>query len=98
MKIQEVISEIRKSEAGVMSIVLADGSRYVENCVGPMEWDGGLFTKKYAYRRNGDEVITTGNKETNLSEVERVLRSLIGKGEVEVRLTNMNWITGEVEA
>ena len=98
MKIQEVINEIRESEAGVMSIVLADGSRYVENCVGPMEWAGTLFTKKYANRRNGDEVIATGNKETNLSEVERVLRSLIGKGEVEVRLTNMNWITGEVEA
>lgn len=98
MKIQEVISEIRKSEAGVMSIVLADGSRYVQNCEGPMEWNGGLFTKKYANRRNGDEVIATGNKETNLSEVERVLRSLVGKGEVEVRLTNMNWITGEVEA
>lgn len=98
MKIQEIIDEIRKSEAGIMSIVLADASRYAKNSEGPMTWAGTLFTKKYANRRNGDEVITTGTKETNLSEVERVLRSLIGKGDVQIHLTNMKWINGEVEA
>ena len=81
-----------------MSIVLEDASRYAKNSEGPMTWAGTLFTKKYANRSNGDEVIATGNKETNLSEVERVLRSLIGKGKVQVRLMNMNWISGEVEA
>lgn len=98
MKIQDVIDEIRKSEAGIMSIVLEDAIRYVKNSDGPMTWAGTQFTKKYVNRRDGDEVITTGDKETNLSEVERVLRSLIGKGKVQVRLMNMNWISGEVEA
>ena len=98
MKIQEVINEIRNNEVGVMSIVLADASRYAKNSEGPMTWAGTLFTKKYANRRNGDEVIATGNKETNLTEVERTLTALIGKGEVQVRLMNGNWMTGDVEA
>lgn len=98
MKIQDVINEIRNNEVGVMSIVLADASRYAKNSEGPMTWAGTLFTKKYANRRSGDEVIATGNKETNLTEVERTLTALIGKGEVQVRLMNGNWISGEVEA
>ena len=96
--INEVINEIRNSQAGVLSIVLTDASRYASNAEGPMTWAGTLFTKKYANRQNGDEVIQTGNKETNLTEVSRVLKSLIGKGEVQVRLSNMNWMTGEIEA
>lgn len=98
MKIQEVINEIRNSQAGVLSIVLADASRYAKNTEGPLTYAGTLFTKKYANRRSGDEVIATGNKETNLTEVERTLTALIGKGEVEVRLMNGNWMSGEVEA
>lgn len=98
MKIQEVINEIRNNQVGVLSIVLSDASRYAANAVGDMTWAGTLFTKKYANRQKGDEVIQTGSKETNLTEVERVLRSLIGKGEVQVRLMNANWMTGEVEA
>ena len=98
MKIQEVINEIRTAQTGVMSIVLKDASRYAKNAKGEMTYAGTLFTKKYANRRNGDEVIATGNKETNLTEVERTLKALIGKGDVEVRLTNGNWMSGEVEA
>ena len=98
MKIKEVINEIRNSQAGVLSIVLADANRYANNAEGPLTYAGTLFTKKYANRRNGDEVIATGNKETNLTEVERTLTALIGKGEVEVRLMNGNWMSGEVEA
>lgn len=81
-----------------MSIVLMDASRYAANAEGPMTWAGTLFTKKYANRRDGDDVIATGNKETNLSEVERVLLSLVGKGEVEIRLMNAHWLNGEIEA
>lgn len=98
MKIQDIINEIRNAQAGIISIVLRDASRYAKNAKGEMTWAGTLFTKKYANRQKGDEVIQTGNKETNLSEVERTLRSLIGKGEVQVRLMNMNWLEGEIEA
>ena len=97
MKIQEVINEIRNNQVGVLSIVLADSSRYAKNSEDPLIYVGTLFTKKYANRRNGDEVITTGNKETNLTEVERTLTALIGKGEVQVRLMNGNRMSGEVE-
>lgn len=97
MKTSEIINEIRNSQAGVMSIILKDASRYTANAKDEMVWAGTLFTKKYADRQEGDEVITTGNKETNLSAVERVLTSLIGKGEVQVRLLNANWITCEIE-
>jgi hypothetical protein len=98
MKIQEVINEIRNNQVGVLSIVLADASRYAKNAEGPLTYAGTLFTKKYANRRSGDEVIATGNKETNLTEVERTLTALIGKGEVQVLLMNGNWMSGEVEA
>lgn len=98
MKIQEVINEIRNSQAGVLSIVLTDASRYAANSVGPMTYAGTLYTKKYANRQKGDEVIATGNKETNLTAVERTLTALVGKGEVQVRLMNGNWMIGEVEA
>ena len=98
MKIQEVISEIRNSKTGVRAIILKDASRYASNAKGEMTWIGTLFTKKYATRQKGDEVITTGNKETNLTEVERTLRSLVGKGDVQVYLMNGNHMNGEVEA
>lgn len=97
MKTKDVLNEIRTSRAGVMSIILKDASRYTANAKDEMVWAGTLFTKKYADRQEGDEVITTGNKETNLSAVERVLTSLIGKGEVQVRLMNGNWLTGEIQ-
>lgn len=98
MKIQEIINEIRNNQVGVHSIVLEDSSRYAKNAEGPLTYAGTLFTKKHVNRRSGDEVIATGNKETNLTEVERTLTALIGKGEVQIRLMNGNWITGEVEA
>lgn len=97
MKIQDVINEIRNNQLGVLAIVLKDASRYASNSRGEMTWNGTLFTKAYPSRRAGDEVIKTGNKETNVSEVERVLSSLIGKGEVSVRLMG-KWFSGEVEA
>ena len=98
IKIADVIDTIRKNEVGVMSIVLEDASRYAANAKGELTCAGTLFTKKYANRQEGDEVIQTGNKETNLSEVKRVLTYLVGKGLVQVRLLNANWMEGEVVA
>ena len=98
IKIADVIETIRKNEVGVMSIVLEDASRYAANAKGELTCVGTLFTKKYANRQEGDEVIQTGNKETNLSEVKRVLTYLVGKGLVQVRLLNANWMEGEVVA
>ena len=97
MKTSEIINEIRKSQAGILSIVLKDASKYAANAKGEMTWAGTLFTKKYADSQEGDTVIKTGNKETNLSAVERTLTSLIGKGEVQIRLMNGNWITTEIQ-
>jgi len=94
--IQQVINEIKNSESGIMSIVLTDSSRYAKNSNGSLTYAGTLFTKKCVNSQPGDEVIMTGNKQTNLSEVERVLTSLMGKGEVQVRLMNGTWLTGEV--
>lgn len=98
MKTSEIINEIRNSKVGVMSIILKDASRYASNAKDEMVWAGTLFTKKYADRRDGDEVIVTGNKETNISAIERVLTSLIGKGKVDIRLMNAKWIECEIEA
>ena len=96
IKIQDVLDTIRKDEAGVMSIVAKEARRY--SSAQEQTWNGTLFTKKYANRQDGDEVIQTGNKETNLSEVKRVLTYLVGKGLVQVRLLNANWMEGEVVA
>lgn len=99
IKIADVIETIRKNEVGVMSIVLEDASRYAANARGELTCTGTLFTKKYANRQEGDEVIQTGNKETNLSAVERQLRTFIGKGNVYVKLLNPNLsMYGEVIA
>ena len=99
MKIEDVIETIRKNEVGVMSIVLEDASRYAANAKGELTCNGTLFTKKYAYREDGDEVIQTGNKETNLTAVERQLKQFIGKGNVYVKLLNPNLsMYGEVIA
>lgn len=97
MKIQDVINEIRNSKVGVMSIVLKDGSRYISNASGEYTVVGTHFTRKYAGSREGDEIIKTGNKETNLSEIRRTLTTFVGKGEVQVKLMNGNWMTGEIE-
>ena len=99
IKIADVIETIRKNEVGVMSIVLEDASRYAANAKGELTCVGTLFTKKYANRQEGDEVIQTGNKETNLSAVERQLRTFMGKGNVYVKLLNPNLsMYGEVIA
>lgn len=99
IKIADVIDTIRKNEVGVMSIVLEDASRYAANAKGELTCTGTLFTKKYADRQPGDEVIQTGNKETNLSAVERQLRTFMGKGNVYVKLLNPNLsMYGEVIA
>ena len=99
IKIADVIETIRKNEVGVMSIVLEDASRYAANAKGELTCNGTLFTKKYAYRQEGDEVIQTGNKETNLTAVERQLKQFIGKGNVYVKLLNPNLsMYGEVIA
>ena len=99
IKIADIIETIRKNEVGVMSIVLEDASRYAANAKGELTCTGTLFTKKYADRQPGDEVIQTGNKETNLSAVERQLRTFIGKGNVYVKLLNPNLsMYGEVIA
>lgn len=99
IKIADVIETIRKNEVGVMSIVLEDASRYAANAKGELTCTGTLFTKKYANRQEGDEVIQTGNKETNLSAVERQLRTFMGKGNVYVKLLNPNLsMYGEVIA
>lgn len=99
IKIADVIETIRKNEVGVMSIVLEDASRYAANAKGELTCTGTLFTKKYANRQEGDEVIQTGNKETNLSAVERQLRTFMGKGNVYVKLFNPNLsMYGEVIA
>lgn len=99
IKIADVIDTIRKNEVGVMSIVLEDASRYASNAKGELTCAGTLFTKKYANRQEGDEVIQTGNKETNLSAVERQLRTFMGKGNVYVKLLNPNLsMYGEVIA
>lgn len=94
MNIQEVINEIRTKHTGVISIIAKEAHRY--SSAQEQTWDGTLFTKKYADRQPGDEIIQTGNKETNVSAVERTLRYLVGKGIVQVRLMNMNWMEGEV--
>ena len=97
MKIQDVLNEIRTQRTGVISIIAKEAHLY--SSAEEQTWTGTLFTKKYAYRQSdSDEVIQTGNKETNVSEVERTLRYLVGKGKVQVRLMNMNWMEGEIEA
>lgn len=97
MKIKDVISVIRDSKTGVRAIKLKDASRYAANAKGELTCNGTLYTRKYAIRHKGDEVILTGNKETNLTEVERTLRSLVGKGDAIVWLTNGAIMNGEVE-
>ena len=96
MTAKEIADIIRTNKVGVTSITLYDASRYIANAKGEMTWVGTLYTKKYANRQDGDEVIETGNKETNITAVERTLQGLIGKGVVCVHLFDRNIVT-EIE-
>lgn len=95
--ISSIIDEIRSKKVGIQSIIGADARRYAKNATGSLTYAGTLYTKKNVNTLNDDdEVIVTGNKQTNLSEVERTLLALVGKGEVEIRLLNGERIIGEV--
>jgi len=95
--ISSIIDKIRSKEVGIQSIIVADARRYAKNATGSLTYAGTLYTKKHVNTLNDDdEVIETGNKQTNLSEVERTLLALAGKGEVEIRLLNGERIVGEV--
>jgi len=94
--IKDIIVELLKEETGIMSVALA-ASKEAANAKGRAEYAGTLFTRQTVNRKKGDWVIKTGNKETNVSELMRVLASLVGKGEVEVRMMNGKKFQGKIE-
>lgn len=95
--ISSIIEEIRKKEVGIQSIIVTDAIRFARNATGSLTYAGTNYTRKHVNTiDDDDEVIVTGNKQTNLSAVERTLLALAGKGEVEIRLLNGERIIGEV--
>lgn len=63
---------------------------YVENGGEREDYAVTLFEKKHITHRSNDEVIKIGNKEVNISELERILVSLKGKGQVTI------WLDGKI--
>lgn len=102
LTIQEIINEIRNTQSIIVYVELKDASRMVANAKGSMTFNGSLYSKVMADRRDAnDEVIATFNdKQTNLTELERDLRTLVGKGGISIyRIGNdgKNYIDCEIK-
>lgn len=82
ISISEVLGKVRNG-ARVRSLYVETGKRREDYAVT-------LFEKKCAMRRPGDEVIQSGNKEVNISELGRILASLQGRGQVTI------WLDGKI--
>lgn len=83
--ISEIVSAVRNG-GHVIKLALSDASKYASNSHGEMQWDTSAVEKKYAYRQEGDEIIQNGNKEVNISELVRILKVMVGRGEAQVRI------------
>lgn len=83
--ISEIVSAVRNG-GHVIKLALSDASKYASNSRGEMQWDTSAVEKKYVYRQEGDEIIQNGNKEVNISELVRILKVMVGRGEAQVRI------------
>lgn len=87
--IDEIIERVRSGQ-NLLKIELCDASRYISNARGSMLFNPTLWCRRHAPRYNPtDEIVDLGREQANVSEVERILRSLIGKGDVKI------WFSGE---
>lgn len=88
ISINEVLNEVRNGK-GLLKITLNDASRYSKNSRGKMDFNTDMWWKKDVDAQKGDEIIALRNKQINVSEIARILRSLVGCGDVTI------WISGE---
>jgi len=74
MKLSEILTETRNG-ALINKIAINDASKVVANSNGEMSFATTLFQKKYAYRNEGDEIISSlnGTKETNVTTLKNVI-------------------------
>lgn len=95
--INQIIEHIRSGK-NLHEIKLMDASRYVSNAKGEMLFNPTLWCRRHAPKYNPtDEIADLGREQTNVSEVERILRSLIGKGDVRIWLSGENPEVGEIK-
>lgn len=88
ISINEVLNEVRNGKA-ILKITLNDASRYADNARGKMDFNPDMWWKKNVNAQKGDEIIARGSKQINASEIARILRTLVGCGDVTI------WVSGE---
>lgn len=94
MKLSEILAEARIG-AFIFKVAVNDASKVVANSKGEMGFAITLFQKKYINRENGDEIVKAGNKETNVSELKRVIKRH-PKIEMTVRIGSISY-SGVIE-
>ncbi len=89
MKLSEILTEARKG-VFIFKVAVNDSSKVVANSKGEMGFATTLFQKKYANREDGDEIVKAANKETNVSELKRVIKRHSGI-EMTIRLGSIDY-------
>lgn len=94
--ITEIVERVRSGQ-NLLKIELCDASRYISNARGAMSFNSTIWHGRCvrSYKAT-DEIVSYDQYETNVSEVERILRSLIGKGNVKIWLSGENPEVGEI--
>ena len=91
----EFVKDIIRKGGDLQSFRLTDASHYAANATGDLTFATTLFCRKYVNKSQGDEVVTIGNKEFNLTTFGEQLQNLEGKGEVEL-IIDGEWYCGNV--
>lgn len=96
IRISEIMDAARNGHP-VTTLKLRDASRAVSNASGEMIVNTDIFySGRVGALKEGDEVIEVRKKRMNLSELERQLRQLVGKGIVYI-VQNGIAMEGELE-
>jgi hypothetical protein len=73
MKLSEILTELRNG-AIIFNISVKDSSKVIANSKGELNYATTLFQKKYVDKIDNDEIIKCGTKQTNISEVIRIIK------------------------
>lgn len=89
MKLSEILTEARTG-AFIFRINVNNASKVIANSKGKITYNTDIFQKKYVNSIKGDEIIKAGNKQTNISELKRIISSHLGI-EMTVRIGSLNY-------
>ena len=94
MKLSEILTELRNG-AIILDISVKDASKVIAKASGRLNYATTLFQKKHVDKMDNDEIVKCGNKQTNISEIIRIIKQNEGL-EMIIRVGKINF-TGIIE-